>query len=194
MVKSVSYNQTEILRLIIKLHTGPIEVDVTFGNGGFYKHISHPKFCFDINPKFRFVVKATTEALPIRTMSVHNVVFDPPFLIKTGRGPVLKDRFGQITGGMEDLWGFYKRSLVELYRILKPGGWLVFKNQDGVLSGKNWFTHVEIYNIALAIGFIPIDLFILATYNRFPLLETQTQRHARKYHSYFWVFKKGESR
>jgi hypothetical protein len=41
---------------------------------------------------------------------------------------------------------------------------------------------------AIKYGFYPKDLFILLAKNR--LNDGRVQQHARKYHSYFWVFKK----
>jgi len=47
-VKSFSFNQTEILESIIQLHCpNGIELDMTYGNGVFYKNIPKPQFKFD---------------------------------------------------------------------------------------------------------------------------------------------------
>lgn len=65
---------------------------------------------------------------------------------------------------------------------------MIFKCQDVVFSAKNHFTHVWVMNEALKLGFYPKDLFILLARNR--LTDGRKQQHARKFHSYFWVFKK----
>jgi hypothetical protein len=59
-----------------------------------------------------------------------------------------------------------------------------------VLSGVNNFTHVVICNQAVSLGFIPKDLFLLLAKNRMMHPKHKAQRHARKYHSYFWVLQK----
>ena len=43
---------------------------------------------------------------------------------------------------------------------------------------------------ALDIGFYPKDLFILLAKTR--LNDGRKQQHARKFHSYFWIFEKRE--
>lgn len=93
-------------------------------------------------------------------------------------------RFGHFTK-IQELWAFYERSLIEFVRVLKSRGVLVFKCQD-VVDDKNYFSHIHIYNYALQVGFIWLDLFILLAKNR--VIAHKRQRHARKYHSYFWVF------
>ena len=45
------------------------------------------------------------------------------------------------------------------------------------------------YNAATQSGFTAIDLFILIAKNRV-IGKFDKQHHARKFHSYFWVFKK----
>ena len=90
----------------------------------------------------------------------------------------------------------YYNSLKELYRVSANKGIVVFKCQDTVSSGKNHFTHTMIMNMAMEIGFYPKDLFILTSNVRINSFGTKwtRQQHARKYHSYFWVFEKTKPR
>lgn len=212
-IKSISFDQNEILQNIMALHTGPIQADVTFGSGCFYKPpkvltqvqvdgtgmmapifqipiLSRPPLCFDLEPRVPGVIAADVRRLPLRDCCLNSVMFDPPFLIKTGPGAKLKERFGCQVGNMQDLWGFYFRAMKEIHRVLIPGGWLIFKCQDGVLSGVNYFTHLVICEWGMKLGFKPIDLFILLVKHRMTDRTHKVQKHARKYHSYFWVFKK----
>jgi len=57
-------------------------------------------------------------------------------------------------------------------------------------GGTQTFSHCEIYNIAISIGFYARDLFVLHTKNRAKPHNVTKQVHARKTHSYFWVFEK----
>jgi len=113
-------------------------------------------------------------------------------MARTGPGASLKELFGEVVGTIEDLWDVYSDMMKEAYRILQPGGWLIVKCQDGVLSGRNNFTHVEVYNRSKEIGFIPVDLFILLAKHRMMHPRHKRQIHARKFHSYFWILKKEE--
>lgn len=83
----------------------------------------------------------------------------------------------------------------EAYRVLKPNGILIFKCQDKVSSGKQYMSHVFIMNEAVKIGFYPKDLFILIAKNRLIAnWQIKSQKHARKFHSYFWVFEKNDKK
>jgi hypothetical protein len=196
MIKSISFSQAEILQNIVDLHTGSIQADVTFGSGCFYKGDAHfkglprPEFCFDIAPRVPGVVEADVCHLPLENGSIRSVIFDPPFMARTGPGATLKARFGELVGTIKDLWNFYFMAMKEVHRVLIPGGWLIFKCQDGVLSGVNNFTHAQIYIMAKNLGFVPMDLFILLARHRMNHPKHTRQLHARKFHSYFWVFKK----
>jgi hypothetical protein len=191
MIKSISFSQDEILQNIVTLHTGPIQCDVTFGSGCFYKKgLARPALCFDLEPRVPGVVQADVRELPLQDASIQSVMFDPPFLMRTGPGATLKDRFGSKVGTIRDLLDFYKLAMWEIHRVLVPGGWLVFKCQDGVLSGVNNFNHVEIHNRAVIMGYKAVDLFILLAKHRMTDPTHKVQKHARKYHSYFWIFKK----
>ena len=193
-LKASSFSQDEILQNLISLHTGPIQADVTFGGGCFYKNLPRPEFCSDLAPKKPGVIAADVRDLPFKGSSLRSVMFDPPFLLRTGPGACLKERFGSIVGSMATLWEFYHHAMAEIHRVLAPGGWMVFKCQDGVLSGKNHFTHVEVCNQAQALGFVPVDLFILLAKHRMTDPTHAVQKHARKFHSYFWVFQKPRTR
>jgi hypothetical protein len=190
VIKTISFDQLEILESIRRLHTGDFQMDATFGSGCFWRNSAKPELCFDINPRKPGVMAADVRALPLPDGEIRSVVFDPPFMARTGPGALLKERFGELIGTIQDLWAFYLSCMRELHRVLQRGGWLVFKCQDGVLSGVNNFTHVKVCNMAEDIGFRPVDLFILLAKNRMMHPAHKTQRHARKYHSYFWVFQK----
>ena len=212
LIKSISCSQEQILQDIMRLHTGPLQADVTFGSGCFYKPpkvlaqvnvigkavaptfqipiLSRPKFCFDIEPRVPGVVAADVRHLPLRDASLGSVMFDPPFLPRTGPGSNLKSRYGHIEGGMAGLGTLYALALHELHRVLMPKGWLIFKCQDLVSGGKNHFIHCHIWEHARGLGFEAVDLFILEATRRQADPQGRPQRHARKFHSYFWVFRK----
>lgn len=201
MHKTTSYSQIEIIKSIIDLHVEGevIELDPTFSKGNFYKNtgIPMPLSAFDISPKFDWVKKSCATRLPIADESISSIMFDPPFLatkgksLKAGDNSNLMAKRFSVFPTEKELHSFYIKSLSEFYRVLKPNGILIFKCQDKVSSGKQYFSHVMIHNWASEIGFYAKDLYVLLAKNRIVAKwQLKNQKHARKFHSYFWVFQK----
>jgi hypothetical protein len=201
VIRTVSSNQHEIIRNIIKLHIPDgIECDPTYSKGVFYDAagIDEPKYKFDLFPKLHketkepSSVQARAEDLPLDDESISSLMFDPPFMAgftKPKPTGLMGERFYGYPYVVH-LWKWYDECLVEFHRVLKKKGVLVIKCQDTVSSGKNWFSHVHIMNRALEAGFYPKDLFILTAKARLIGANHNNQKHARKFHSYFWVFEK----
>ena len=202
IIKSISYNQDEIINNIISLHCKDgIDLDPTYSKGNFYKKIKQPKLKFDLFPQSNDVLYGDCRNLPIQSQSINTIMFDPPFLATRGPSLNLKNdsnkinkRFG-VYPTEQELHRFYIDSLREFYRILNDDGIVIFKCQDKNSSQKQYFSHCFIYNIAVEIGFYPKDLFILAVKNRIVAdWQAKNQKHARKFHSYFWVLKKSKTK
>ncbi len=198
MIKSISDNQAEILQNIITLYipSGRINCDATFGYGGFYKKISKPEHCFDINPRAPEIQSADCRNLPLDDVSISSIIFDPPFLATKGKsleaenGNIINKRFS-VFPDEKSLHQFYIDSMKEFYRILTDNGILIFKCQDKVSSGTQYLSHVFIINHAISIGFYPVDIFVLLAKSRLTAKwQMKNQLHARKFHSYFLVFRK----
>lgn len=200
MIRSAYSNQQEILSAIETLHCPEgFECDVTFGHGAFWKGRKRPRLCYDITPMVEGVEQACSTMLPLEPVSLSNVVFDPPFMtyVKNGRGHkdggvALSKRYGGYYR-YDELEDHYRHTISEVYRVLKPSGVLVFKCQDIVHNHKLHATHVRVVNMAEVEGFRLLDLFVLVANSRMPGPQKGQQRHARIFHSYFLVFKKGRS-
>lgn len=199
-IKSISYSQGEIIQNILDLYapSGKIDCDPTYSKGNFYKNtgICEPEYKFDINPVSEGIIKGDSRDLPLADDSIKCMMFDPPFLATTGKsllgdnGNIINKRFG-VYSSEHELHQFYIDTLKEAYRVLKDDGILIFKCQDKVSSSKQYWSHCFIEEQAVKIGFYPIDLFVLLAKNRIVAdWQLKNQKHARKYHSYFWVFKK----
>ena len=204
LVKSIGYDQSEIIRNILKLHVPErkIDCDPTFSTGAFYNGtgIALPEYRFDISPQRSDVIQADARRLPLADSSISCMMLDPPFLATKGKSlkstdsNIINRRFG-VYPDEKSLHRCYSDMLAEAYRVLKPDGILIFKCQDKVSSGKQYMSHVYIMNEAVRIGFYPKDLFILLAKSRLVAnWQKQNQRNSRKYHSYFWVFQKNNRR
>ena len=202
MIKSISFNQSEIINNIIRLYitSGKIECDATFDYGGFYKEHLFPEYRFDINPRSSNVKAADCRNLPLESESLNSIIFDPPFLATKGKslteenGNIINKRFS-VFPDEKSLHQFYTDSMKEFYRILAESGILIFKCQDKVSSGTQYLSHVFIINQAISIGFYPVDIFVLLAKSRLTAKwQLKNQRHARKFHSYFLVLKKSNKR
>ena len=193
IVKSVADNQDTILEWIHRLYCPYyFEMDLTYGKGEFYKNIPQPEYPYDLYPKFDYVEKGDSKYINAPKNSMNSIIYDPPFCFGV-HGKTLESaqaRKYSMYKDFKSLKDDYQETLKECHRALKPNGILVFKCQD-YTDSKTTFTHCFVYNWAIEIGFKPIDLFILT--NTFKLCNTQIkQRHSRKFHSYFWVFKKSK--
>ena len=205
MIKSISYDQSEIIKSILQLHVEKREIDcdATYSKGKFYDKtgVKPPVHKFDILPVSDAVVCADSRSLPLADASIDCMIFDPPFLATTGKSLTednssnrINKRFG-VYPNEKELHQFYVDSLKEAYRVLRDDGILIFKCQDKVSSGKQYMSHVFICNEATRIGFYPKDLFILLSKNRLVAdWQVKNQKNARKFHCYFWVFQKNAKR
>lgn len=201
MIKSISYDQSEIIKWILQLHvpTGKIDCDPTYSIGNFYKNtgIDEPTYKFDIVPQVDGVEYGDSRNLPLGNESINCLMFDPPFLATTGKSlsenndnNIINKRFG-VYPSEQELHQFYADSLKEAHRVLTDKGILIFKCQDKISSGKQYMSHCFIHDEAVKIGFYPKDLFILLAKNRLVAdWQLKNQKNARKFHSYFWVFEK----
>lgn len=200
IISSIGYDEQEIIRNILKLHTnGVIDCDPTYSKGNFYKKgLPKPKYIFDKFPQTEDTVQACSENLPLESESISTLMFDPPFVIggalykdnKEGSS-IISKRFANFKS-FDELKSMYSLSMQEFYRVLRPRGAVIFKCQDVVVSGLNHFTHSWLLQEGVRIGFYPKDMFILLAKNR--LLDGRKQKHCRKFHCYYIVFTKERCR
>ena len=202
MVKSVYSSNYDAIKNIMHLYEiEQFDLDCTYLKGNFWKDLPQPKFKSDIYPVNDSVIEASSENLPFDDNSMKSIMYDPPFVIvgsgmghkknKEGSSIIAKRFEGY--GTYEDLKSNYFNTLKEMYRLLDKGGFLVMKCQDTVSGGKQHFSYVMVMNMAYKIGFYPRDMFVLTSnvrVNAFNGTKWSKQYHARKYHSYFWVFEK----
>lgn len=193
VIRSIGKNQNQILFDILKLYipSGKYDCDLTYSQGMFYKDIQPPAYKFDKYP-LADDVKPLDEAYSLDSCSLMSVVIDLPFIIKANEKDAARARMVgrfQCFFSVQELMETNKNMLTLAYRLLKKGGILVQKVQNTIFAGKQVWTSYITQHQAQELGFEMVDEFILEGRSRW-LYYQDTQLHARKYHSYFFVFKK----
>ena len=192
---SYQEDNSELIKEAAELYLRPGMVisDPTYGRGVFWKKIDLSKYKFlasDIEtcPKAAYDFRK----LPYEDKSIDAVVFDPPYVHNPG-DMLVNDNYKnkETTKGFyhDDIKKLYFEGMCEAERILKDEGFLWIKCKDEIESGFQRWSHIELYNLALKLGFYAKDLFIL-TQKIDPVIQIKIQLHARKNHSYLWIFKK----
>jgi hypothetical protein len=193
-------SNADVFPSILSLYVprGSKVADVTYGRGVFWKNVppdSYQLLATDIKHG------VDSRGLPYEDGSVDCVVFDPPYMHTPGgtahQGHQNFEEYYQNNGENrttakyhEAVLDLYFRSAAEAWRVLKKGGIYIVKCQDEVCACKQRLTHIEIVNHLAEKMFVAEDLFVLVRSNRPGVSRILCQRHARKNHSYFIVFRK----
>lgn len=185
--------------------------DVTYGKGIFWKTIKVDQYRLlksdirvpghESGSRVTFVADCVN--LPYPSSFLDAVVFDPPYMHTPGGTAHTNHQNyeeyyqNNATASVQDdvkyheaVLALYFAAAKEAYRILKNKGIYIVKCQDEVCANKQRLTHVEIINELAGYGFIVEDLFVLVRNGRPGVSRMLKQRHARKNHSYFVVFRK----
>lgn len=196
VVRSVADTDDEIITGILRLHNHgfPFDADVCFSRGSFYKSgvVPLPRLRFDIAPQDLDTERACATKLPLRSLSLDSIVFDPPFMFNPHGSALTKNQAaGRFTmfPTWADLERVYKGALNEFYRVLRPGGIVAFKCQD-YTDSRTVLTHCLVWDWARTRGFYAKDFFVRYRLNGPAYNPSLNQRHARKYHSYWFVLEK----
>jgi hypothetical protein len=183
--------------LSLYIPAGSVIADVTFGRGVFWKKV--PSGLYEV---LETDIKkgVDSRSLPYKDESVDCVVFDPPYMHTPGGtahdGHQNFEQYYRNNGDNrtqlkyhEAVLDLYFRSAMEAWRVLKKSGIYIVKCQDEVCACRQRLTHVEIIN-HLEKTFIAEDVFVLIRNGKPGVSRIIRQRHARKNHSYFLVFRK----
>jgi hypothetical protein len=178
---------------------------MTYGQGRFWRDVALDRYRFtsmDIDPIGQ--VQADIRKLPFADASFDIAVLDPPYVHNAGtRNPhdygATTTRYNghATTAGMYnlDIMALYQAGMGEAFRVLNPeGGQLWVKCKDEVEREVQRWSHIRIYQMALELGFCARDLFVLTGMTAPQRWPGRVQRHARKLHSYLWVFARPDER
>lgn len=176
-----------LIKSVVELYfnQGDSIADVTWGKGVFWKDVDKNQYEIvgsDIKTGIDF------RALPYENESFNHGVLDPPYArIQNLKG--MQECYNTTRDITHvEIIKLYADGIVELTRITQKDGYILVKCQDEIYGCKQKWSHIEIFNIALSMGLYPKDLFILV--NTKKPKPTYKQQHARKNHSYLWVFQK----
>lgn len=218
VIKSVSYNQHEILYQIMQLHNygKGFDADMTYSKGNFYGHfnetdengnkheyvIPQPTYKFDVCPQVEDCVKIEPLGnLPLGDSSISSIVIDLPFVVSVGPSlaeerigsNIIANRFASYYP-VSELYRSYFHWIQEASRVLKDDGICVFKLQPTISGQINH--QIDAFSVVAAqeCGMEVEDMWILIAKQRLISGKVKNQQHARKYHSNFFVFKKAKSK
>ena len=174
------------------LHAGEVVCHVTLGRSVFWKQIDLSAFDFH-GTDIALEPSVDLRHLPYADEFADHLVLDPPHIHDTGIPRYNSRRTIGAMSHNDIIAELYGGGLKEARRVLKPGGCCWVKCCDEVIGGKQLWSHIEIYGIAMELGFTAVDLFILHRAAP-PLIRHERQCHARKNHSFLWIFRKTETR
>lgn len=194
-------DNSTVFPYILELHVSKHSkiADVTYGKGTFWRNVPDDEYTLlptDIK------TGVDCRELPYNNDDIDCVVLDPPYMHTPGgtahNGHQNYEEYYQnnaLKNGTkkkyhEAVLELYYQASKEAYRVLRKNGILILKCQDEVCANKQRLTHVEIINELTDLGFTVIDLFIVVRNGKPGVSRMKKQRHARKNHSYFLVFKK----
>lgn len=192
-------NNADLVYEVSQMYLKPHDkiADVTYGKGVFWN-----KICLDDYDLFPSDLLTCPDSaydfrkLPYDDGSFDCVVFDPPYCHNPGRMLVNASyKNAETTKGMyhKDIIQLYHDGMQEAHRILREEGFLWVKCKDEVESSYQRWSHIEIYDHAINLGYFAKDLFVMTQTGK-PTIQHKKQYHARKNHSYLFVFKKPNTR
>ncbi len=195
---AVAGNNAELIEKVVDLYVkdGQTVADVTYGKGAFWTKTDTSLFKLLATD-----IKTTCPTCDFRRLkykdgTIDHVVLDPPYMHNAGT-PMHEKRYQNAgtTKGMYhvDIMKLYRQGIAEAMRVLKQNGKLWVKCQDEIESGYQRWSHIEIYDYATRLGFFGKDLFVMLRTNN-PVIQQKRQLHARKNHSYLWIFEVPDSK
>lgn len=191
VITSVANTQEDILKGIMILYNDSkaFDCDLTYSIGNFYKELEHPTLKFDKYPQLESV-RPLDEAYTLQSDSLTSIIIDLPFIIHDNKSfTKMCDRFNNFNSP-EELFKANDEMLELSYRLLKKRGIIVLKTMDVNWRGVQYWVSTYVLNKAEEIGYKHIDTFILNPKTKIIFNTGTTQHCARKWHSYFFVFRK----
>jgi hypothetical protein len=162
-----------------------IVLDVTYGNGSFWKKLEEPTMSHDIA-----IDGVDFRDLPEDNDSVDVGVFDPPYRPSHGSTASYgyEARYGiiQSINTINDVLNLYESGILSLHRVIKPGGRILVKCQDMSYSNRLHLVTLDVMRLMINAGFDVADQFVLVS-GTGPARTDHSQHRAKRSHSILWV-------
>ena len=168
------------------------KIKISNSIGVFYRNIPQPTMKYDKYPQFEDVLPLE-QAYAIENGALHSIIIDLPFTVKNSEKDAQTSMIARRFNCFYSVDELYKTNVEMLnlaYCKLQKGGYLIMKTMDFVYGTKQYWVSNFVQDKAAATGFVLEDTFILVSKHKILSAKIGEQRHARKFHSYFFVFKK----
>ena len=202
-IKSISSHLGEILMNILRLHVkaSTFDCDLTFGEGRFYSKtgIPKPEEKIDKYPSGRHKditkLKDLEGVLTEHSALYKSIVIDLPTLIAGNPFPegtsVNPNPEKYAFKSVEDMKTEYGKMMSMAYKLLYPGGIMVFTTTDIPMEDHMVWASYDAQTIAHKIGFEHIDTFILDCSEKLSKNKKNLAKHAARVAQLsFFVFRK----
>lgn len=208
VVSAHTGTNADLIAEVCRLYAPPGSViaDVTYGRGRFWRKTDLAQctlLASDITAGPGVAAVCDFRRLPYRDGSLDVVVLDPPYVHNAGTAnphdyrPTTTRYNGHTTAGLynADIMGLYAGGLAEAFRVLRAeGGTCWVKCKDEVEREVQRWSHIAVYHLAIQAGFCARDLFVLTGTTSPQRWPGRVQHHARKTHSYLWIFQRPDKR
>lgn len=165
-------------------HSGsePKVLDATFGRGVMWRNSIIPHIGMDANTAAS--VYGDNTRMPFVAEAFDVIIYDPPHMEDVGNY-VTYMQYGSNSNQ-------YPAFATEAQRVLRRDGIVLAKIADQVHSGKAQWQHVDLMKAAIGAGLVCCDLIVKV--RAAPRIDPKWIHvwHARKRHSYWLVFRKGD--